>query len=81
MSKNNYVKALADGKKEKKPVKLRLFPPLPPMVENEPKVSIKSDEEMASNDFDFGSKGKLDTICNMISMLSLEYEIVIEVIG
>lgn len=34
---------------------------------------------MASNDFEFGSEGELDVICNMISVMSLEYDTVTEV--
>lgn len=41
---NSSVKATTDVQKEKKPVKLRLFPSIPPVVENEPKVSIGLDE-------------------------------------
>lgn len=78
-SKNNNVKALTDRKNEKKHVKQILFPPLPLVVENEPKVSIGSDEEIASNDFDYGLEGELDIICNMIYVIPLEYDTVTEV--
>lgn len=44
------------------------------MVENKHKVSIGSDEEMASNNFNSGSEGELDIIWNMISVLPLEYD-------
>lgn len=36
---------------------------------------------MASNDFDSGSERELDIICNMISMMLLEYDKVTEVTG
>lgn len=49
------------------------------MVENEPIVSIGSDVEMVSNDFDFGLEGELDIICNMIFVMQLEYDTFIEV--
>lgn len=49
------------------------------MVKNEPKVSIDSNEEMASNDFESGSKGEWDIICNLISVLPVEYDIITEV--
>lgn len=78
-SKNNNVKALADGQKEMKHVKQKLFTPIPPLIENEPKVSIGSGVEMASNDFDSRSKGELDIICNMLFVFPLEYDIVTEV--
>lgn len=44
------------------------------MVKNEPKASLGSDEEMASNDFDFRSEDELYIICNMILGLPLEYD-------
>lgn len=34
---------------------------------------------MANNDFDFGSERELDVICNMISVLPLEYDTITEV--
>lgn len=79
VSKKNNVQALADRQKAKNPVKQRLFPPLPLVVENEPKVSIGSYEEMDGNDFDSGPDGGLDNICNMISVLPLEYDTITEV--
>lgn len=59
---------------EKNPVKQSLFPPLPPVMENKPKISVGSDEEMTSNDFDSGSEDELDIICNMIPVLPLDYD-------
>lgn len=49
------------------------------MVNNEPKVFIRSDEEMDKNEFDSGSEDELDIICNMISMLPFEYDTISEV--
>lgn len=69
-----------DGQKENNYGKQRLFPPLPPMVKYKPKVYVGFEEEMASNDFDSRSKDKLDIMSNMISVVSLEYDIVTEVI-
>lgn len=56
-SKNNSVKALDDGQKEKKHVKQRLFTIITPVVENELKVSIGSYEEIANKDFNSRSEG------------------------
>lgn len=69
---------MTDEQKAKKPVKQMLFPPLPQVVENKPKVSVGSDEEMTSNDFDYESEDELDIICNMIPVLPLEYDTIVE---
>lgn len=62
------------------PIKKRLFPSLPLVVENdEPKATTGEDEDMVSNDFDSGSKDDMDTICNMISVFPLEYDTITEV--
>lgn len=45
----------------------------------EAKAKMDEDEEMASDDFDSGSESGLSVICNMIYVLSLEYDTVIEV--
>lgn len=72
------VQATTDGQKAKKLVKQMLFPPLTQVVKNKHKVSVGSDEEMARNDFDYGLEDELDIICNMISVLPLEYDTIIK---
>lgn len=68
-----------DEQKAKKPVKQKLFFPLPSVVKNEPKVYVGSDEEMKIKDFNFGAEDELYVICNKISVLSLEYDTVTKV--
>lgn len=71
MSKSSSIQATVEGHAIRKFVKQRLFPPLPPLVEHEPKATVDEDEEMASKDFDSGSEDDLDIICNMLFVLSL----------
>lgn len=70
---------MTDGEAIEKPVKLRLFPTLPPMMENKPKIFVGKDKEIGSNNFDSGSEDDLDIISNMISVLPLEYDVVTKV--
>lgn len=45
------------------------------MAKNEElKAKIGVDEEMVSNDFDYGSEHDFDLICNMIYVLPLMYD-------
>lgn len=60
-------------------MKKQHFTPIPLVVKNEPKTFVSSYEEMVSNDFDSRSEGELDIICNMISVLPVEYDRVTEV--
>lgn len=37
---------------------------------------LNQNEDMVTSDFDFGSEPDLDIICNMISILPIEYDTV-----
>ena len=57
----------------KKPATERIFPPLPSIVKDLP----KEDEEMTSNFSD--SEPSLDIVCNVVSILPVEYDVISEV--
>lgn len=58
---------------EKKPLKERLFPPLPPVEKTNGKESVQNeDNKMLTDNFDSGSEWELDIICNVNFVLSIE---------
>lgn len=52
-----------------------LVSPFPPVEKSkEKKATHDQDEDLAIDDFNSGSEPKLDIICNMISILPIEYD-------
>lgn len=57
------------------------FPSFPLVAKNEElKAKIGVDEEIVSNDFDYGQEHDFDLICNMIYVLPLMYDTLSKVI-
>lgn len=62
----------------KRPVKQKLFPVLPPVAKNNLKDPVlQVDDEMVTNNFESGSKDDFNIICNVISVLRVEFDFVI----
>jgi len=66
---NNKGKQVAVFEMVKKPATERIFPPLAVIKKNLP----KEDEEMTSNFIE--SKPSLDIMCNVVSVLQVEYDV------
>lgn len=64
----------------KKPMRERLLPPLPTIVKPNRKDAMKNEENvMLTDNFNPRSESGLDIICNMISILPIEYDQITEV--
>lgn len=79
-SKKGKLTKMVENQMDKRPIKEILFPPLlkaiKPSGEN-PKPN--EDDDMLTDNFNFGSEGELDIIYNVVIVLPIEYGIVIEV--
>lgn len=79
-SKKGKLTKMVENQMDKRPIKERLFPPslkaIKPSGEN-PKPN--EDDDMLTDNFNFGSEGELDIIYNVVIVLPIEYGIVIEV--
>lgn len=81
---NNSGKSppLIVSRMEKKSMKERNFPPLPSIFKSNVKEPFpKEDDEILIDNFDYGSKNDSDVICNVVSVLLIEYNTITEVIG
>lgn len=57
-----------------------MFPPLPTIIKPNRKDAMKNEEDdMLTDNFNHGSESGLDIICNMISILPIEYDQTTEV--
>src|ERR1044072_4035803 len=66
---------LAKAQAEKKPMSERLFPPLPPIIEGNEKITEPNeDENMLTDNFDSGSEEDLNIICNVVSIMPAEFD-------
>lgn len=60
---------------ENKPMMERLFPPFPTIFKPNGKDAIQNeDDDMLTDNFDYGSEGEPDILCNMIFALPIEYD-------
>lgn len=79
-SKSGSILDMNEVQSTKRHMKHRLFPPSPHMAKfKKEQATHDLDEDMTTDNFNFGSEPELDIICNMIYMLPIEHDSVIEV--
>src|ERR1044072_1305463 len=65
----------------KRPIAERLFPPLPPICEENKKITEPNeDDNMLTGNFDSGSEEDLNIICNVVSIMPVVFDMVSGVI-
>src|ERR1044072_4706337 len=64
---------------EKKPMAKRLLPPLPTIKEKEKVPDSTEDTDKLADNFDSESEDDLHIICNVVSILPAEYDMISEV--
>lgn len=71
---------MTDVQVAKKPMKERLFPPFPTIVKPKGNDTMKNeDDDMLTDNFDSRSECELDMICNMVSVIHIEFNQITEV--
>src|ERR1044072_4293331 len=78
-SSNTKFPPLTRAQVEKKPMEKRLFPPLPTIKEKEKMPDSTEDTDMLTDNFDSESEDDLHIICNVVSILPAEYDMISEI--